>query len=123
MNNKERVVHVPEFLDYKKALKNTIIHTPSVMLNMKFLNKKDIYMPDIKSEDTATWWSILKKGIVAYGIDEVLFYCRIRKDSLSANKFKGLRRAWNLYKRENISYIKKIYCFLCYIVNAIKKRM
>ena len=42
---------------------------------------------------------------------------------LSSNKFKALIRTWNLYKKEDISYLKKLYCFICYIFNAIKRRI
>ena len=81
-------------------------------------------MPNIqRGQDTATWWKVLKTGINAYGIDEVLSFYRVGEKSLSSNKFKALKRSWNLYKREDISYIKKIYCFICYVFNAIKRRL
>ena len=118
-------VKVPKSITYKEALKNTTIFTSTVMFNMKYLKKADIYMPNIKKgQDTATWWKVLKKGIRAYAINEVLAYYRVgTKSSLSSNKFKALKRTWELYKREDISYFKKIYCFTCYVVNAIKRRM
>lgn len=45
-------VRVPTKLTYKQALKNTTISTITVMFDMTKLAKEDIYMPDIKSEDT-----------------------------------------------------------------------
>ena len=124
-NGATHVAHVPKSINYKQALKNTSIFTSTVMFNMNYLNKSDIYMPNIKrGQDTATWWKILKKGITAYAINEVLAYYRTGdKSSLSANKFRALKRTWKLYKREDINYFKKIYCFNCYIVNAIKRRI
>ncbi|MBQ3408636.1 MAG: glycosyltransferase family 2 protein [Clostridia bacterium] len=119
------IAHVPKSINYKQALKNTAIFTSTVMFNMKYLTKNDIYMPNIKrGQDTATWWKVLKRGIRAYAINEVLAYYRVGdKLSLSSNKFKALKRSWELYKREDISYIKKIYCFNCYVFNAIKRRL
>lgn len=125
-NNKiKNVVHVPKSINYNQALKNTTIFTSTVMFNMNVLTKEEIYMPDIRrGQDTATWWKVLKKGIIAYGMQDVLATYRVGEgSSLSSNKFKALKRTWNLYKREEICYIKKIYCFNCYVINAIKRRI
>ena len=124
-NGKTTIANVPERLIYKEALKNTAIFTSTVMFNMNKLTKEDIYMPDIKrGQDTATWWQVLKKGITAYGMQEVLTTYRVGEcSSLSSNKFRALKRTWALYKREEISYFKKIYCFICYTINAVKRRI
>ena len=121
--NKFHTAKVPKRLSYKEALKNTTIFTSTVMLNMNFLKKKDIYMPNIKSEDTACWWKILKKTPYAYGITEPLAVYRISDKSLSSNKLKALFRTWNLYKFEKINFFKRIFCFFCYVINAIKRRI
>lgn len=61
-NNKTRIARVPKAINYDQALKNTTIFTSTVMFNMNYLKKEDIYMPNIKrGQDTATWWKILKK--------------------------------------------------------------
>lgn len=122
-NNKTHIAHVQLSINYNQALKNTTIFTSTVMFNMQYLKKEDIYMPNVESEDTATWWQVLKKGITAYGIDEPLAVYRVGEKSLSSNKIKALKRTWNLYKREDISFIKRIYCFIFYIINAIKRRI
>ena len=122
--NKKHKVHVPKMINYNQALKNTTIFTSTVMLNMNCLTKQDIYMPNIKrGQDTATWWKILKKGITAYGIDEVLAVYRVGEKSLSSNKIIALKRTWALYNRENIGFFRKIYSFNCYMFNAIKRRI
>ena len=119
-----RVVKCPTSITYEQALKNTTIFTSTVMFDMTKINKEDIHMPHLRrGQDTATWWQVLKKGITAYSIPEVLAYYRVGKESLSSNKLSALKRTWNLYKREDISYIKKVYCFMCYIFNAIKRRI
>ena len=123
-NNKKHIAKIPNSMTYKKALKNTAIFTSSVMFNMNKLTKEDIYMPNIpKGQDTATWWKVLKKGITAYNINEVLVIYRVGEKSLSHNKIDALKRTWNLYKMEDINYFIKIYCFMCYIFNAIKRRI
>lgn len=121
---KRKKAKVPKSLDYNQLLKNHAIFTSTVMLNMKYLNKEDIYMPDIKrGQDMATWWKILKTGITAYGITDTLSMYRVGEKSLSSNKIKAVKRTWNLFKYENLSLIKRLYCFACYVLNAIKRRI
>lgn len=123
-NNKFHKAKVPRKITYKEALKNTTIFTSTVMFNMNYLKKEDIYMPNIrKGQDTATWWQILKKGITAYGIDEDLVVYRVGEKTLSSNKIKALKRTWDIYKREDLSFIKRLYYFNCYVYNAIKRRI
>ena len=74
-SKKETKVIVPSKLEYKNAIKNTTIFTSTVMFDMKKLKKEDLLMEDIKiGQDTLCWWNILKKGITAYGIKDVLSY-------------------------------------------------
>ena len=122
--NKRHVANVPESLTYNQLLKNSAIFTSTVMLNMKVLSKEDIYMPNIKSgQDYGTWYKILKKIDKAYGMQEVLSVYRVGNKSLSSNKFKAMKRTWNLYKMEKIPFFKRLYCFICYGINAVKRRV
>ena len=121
--SRKHIAHVPTTINYNEALKNTTIFTSTVMFNMAHLNKEDIYMPNIESEDTATWWKILRKGIIAYGIDEPLSVYRVGEKSLSSNKFKALKRTWNLYKKENLNIILRTFYFFYYCINATKRRV
>ena len=54
---------------------------------------------------------------------DILSIYRVGNNSISSNKFKASRRTWNLYKRENIKLIKRIYYFISYAFNAIKRRV
>ncbi len=91
-----RVVHAPNELDFRHALGRTVIFTSTVMFDTWRLDKALIHMPDIGSEDTALWWSILKTGVTARGLDQVLTIYRRPEGSLSSNKAKAVRRFWNL---------------------------
>lgn len=123
-DNKTHIANVPETLTYEELLKNTAIFTSTVMLNMKYLKKEDIYMPNIKrGQDAATWFKILKKVKKAYGMQEVLSIYRVGEKSLSSNKVKAIKRTWALYKRENIKPLKRIYYFINYAYNAVKRRI
>ena len=92
-----KAVHVVKRLTYKQALSRTIIFTSTVLLDKEKIPADLIHMPVIGSEDTATWWRILKTGIVAYGLDQPLVIYRRPQNSLSSNKKVAIERIWNLY--------------------------
>lgn len=122
--NGKKVI-VPKTITYKQALKNTTIWTSTVMFDMSKLTKEDIYMPNVRrGQDTATWWKVLKKIDVAYGLNEVLSYYRRDSSSLSANKWVALKRTWNLYRNvEGLGFAASVYNFTCYAFNAVKRRI
>jgi len=123
-NGKTHVANVPKSLTYNQLLKNSAIFTSTVMLNMKYLDKEDIYMPDIKmGQDYGSWYKILKRVGKAYGLQEVLSIYRVGNKSLSSNKIKAVKRTWDLYKMENLPFLKRIICFTCYAFNAVKRRI
>lgn len=106
-----KIVHVPETISYEQALKNTTIFTSTVMIDRDKIADTDIYMPQIASEDTATWWHILKKYQIGYGLDENLVRYRRTEGTLSSNKLVAIQRIWGLYRRqEKLSWCKSIYC-------------
>lgn len=119
-----KVVKVPKTISYRQALKNTTIFTSTVMFDMEILKKEDIMMPYVPSEDTATWWKVLKKGINAYGLDESLTLYRRTGETLSSNKLEAVRRIWNLYRKvEHLGLIHSIYCFCFWAVRAVARRV
>lgn len=117
-------VFIPNELTYKQALKNTTIFTSTVMFDMNKISKNDIYMPNVKSEDTACWWNILKKGYKAYGLNEILSYYRRSDGTLSSDKVEAIKRIWNLYRNyENLNFIYSFYNFIFYAFNAVRRRL
>ena len=100
------------------------IFTSTVMFDMDKLSKDDIFMPCVKSEDTATWWKILKTGQVAYGLDENLTLYRRMGKQLSSNKLEAIRRVWNLYRNvEHLGLMYSLYCFCNWAVRAVARRV
>ena len=110
-------------LDYETYLRNTIIGCSTVMIDRDIVG--DVVVPNFRtSEDTATWLDILKKGHLAYAINDSLVSYRIRRQSASSNKIKASIDLWKVYRRnEKLPIIKAIQCFACYAFNAIKKRL
>ncbi len=119
-----KVVHVPGELCYKEALKNTTIFTSTVMFDTERIPRELLEMPDIKSEDTALWWKVLRNGYTAYGLDENLVLYRRPARSLSSNKLEAIRRIWNLYRRaEGLSVPRSLYNFCFWAVRAVRRRL
>ena len=117
-------VSVPAILSYRQALRNTIISTITVMFDMSQLTKADIHMPNVKSEDTACWWKVLKTVDFAYGMPEILSYYRRTSGTLSANKTEAIKRIWNLYRNvEKLNSLTACYCFAGYAYNTVNKRL
>ncbi len=119
-----KTVTVPEQLTYRKALSRTVIFTTTVIFDMKVIPKELIRMPDVESEDTATWWKILRAGYTAYGLNEVLAIYRRPEKSLSSNKFIAMKRIWNLYRNEEkLTFPDSIFCFCLWAMRATLRRI
>lgn len=119
-----KVVHVPSELTYGQALSRTVIFTTTVLLDRTVIPEELMRMPRVESEDTATWWQILRAGYRAYGLDEVLAVYRRPAKSLSSNKFTAVRRIWNLYRRqEGMSVIASARYFIPWAYRATVRRL
>lgn len=123
-NNIVGMAHTPHTLKYKQALKNTIIWTSTVMIDTAIIKKEQIKMPNVPRQDTACWFTILKKGYVAYSIDKPLSYYVRYNDSISANKLYAVKKTYDLYhKFLKFGSIKSCYYFSWYLFNTVKKRL
>lgn len=119
-----KIVKVPPILKYKEALKNTTIFTSTVMFDTNKIQKELLEMPDIRSEDTALWWKLLRSGYDAYGLNENLVYYRRPAKSLSSNKLVAIKRIWNLYRKaEKLSIPYSCYNFCFWAIKAVIRRV
>ena len=119
-----KVVNVPETLSYREALSRTVIFTTTVMFDLTKIGKETVKMPNVPSEDTATWWKVLRKGYTAYGLNEVLTIYRRPARSLSSNKCKAVARIWNLYrKEEKLSVPYSLWNFAGWAWRAVCRRI
>jgi len=116
-------IKAPFKIDYNTLLKNTIIGCLTVVLDKDKIG--DFKVPNLKtSQDLALWLSIMKDGVIAYGIKQSLAYYRIVGKSNTSNKFKVIVGVWKIYRNEEgFGYMKSIWCFLNYAFNAVKKRI
>ena len=119
-----KIVHVPETMKFRQALSRTVIFTSTVMFDTEKIDMEIIHMPDVPSEDTATWWRILKSGIIGYGFDENLAIYRRPPKSLSSNKLIAIERIWFLYRNiANLSVPESIFYFGGWALRATLRRL
>jgi len=80
-------------------------------------------MPLIKSgQDYATWLQLLRNGVIAHGITQVLVKYRKRHNSLSSNKLKSIKQVWDIQTHsEKINPIKVVVNILYFAINAFMK--
>lgn len=119
-----KIVRAPKTLSFRQALSRTVIFTTTVMFDTEKIDMEIIHMPQVPSEDTATWWRILKSGYVAYGLDENLAIYRRPARSLSSNKFIAIQRIWFLYRNiADLSVIQSVFYFVGWAVRATLRRL
>jgi len=120
---KGKIISVPEKMTYKDIFKNTAIACLTVMVNRKVSG--EFFMPPLKhTEDQCAWQDILKRGYIAYGLNENLALYRVNSNSLTGNKKKVIKRQWSTYRDYyKFSFLKSAYYFICYAFNAIKKHI
>ena len=119
-----KVVKAPAKLNFRQALSRTVIFTTTVMFDVDRIGKEIIHMPQVPSEDTATWWRILKSGYTAYGLDENLAIYRRPKKSLSSNKLVAVERIWFLYRNiADLSVFESFFYFVAWAVRATLRRI
>ncbi len=120
-----KVVHVPETIGYRQALKNTTISTITVMFDREKIPESLMEMPSgVRGEDSATWWQILRAGYTAYGLDEPLSVYRRHAQSHSGNKLKAVWGTYKMYREcEKLSVPVSCWYFLCYLYHAVMRRL
>lgn len=119
-----KMTKVPEKLTFRKALSRTVIFTSTVVIDTEIINKELIYMPEIPSEDTATWWRILKEGHTAFGLQEPLVVYRRPANSLSSNKGVAVKRIWRLYREiAELNVIQSCWYLFRWAIRATFRRV
>lgn len=83
--------------DYNRLLLDCPVGNSTVMYNVAKMGKFKV--PNIrKRNDDALWLTMLKKEKYIYGYPEILMYYRLRKKSISHNKWSLIKYTWKLYR-------------------------
>lgn len=102
--------------------KKATLGCSTVMLRRESFQK--IEMPLIRTgQDYALWLNLLKTGVEAHVLNDVLTKYRISPRSISRNKIKKAKRQWQIYRKfEKLSLFKASRCFLFYAFRAIVRK-
>lgn len=110
----------PESVGYDRLLNSNVIPCLTAMYDVERIGK--YYMEDIGHEDYVYWLRILNDGYIAYGMAPVLAYYRVRKGSVSNNKFKAAGFQWKIYRDAlNLSVMRSLYHFAIYSYLGFRK--
>lgn len=107
---------------YKIMLRNNYIGCLTAVYDTQKIGK--VYMPTIrKRQDWALWLKVLRKGKVAYGLEESLAVYRDRSNSISTNKLEMLKYNWSIYKDvEKFSFIHSVWLMVQFLVYYLLKK-
>ncbi|HLR43164.1 MAG TPA: glycosyltransferase family 2 protein [Pseudogracilibacillus sp.] len=121
------VTEAPKTVTYDRLMKQCVIGCLTVMLDRERIGNER--MINIRTrQDYAFWLALLRKGHLAYGMDEVLAKYRLVENSISSDKVKAAKQNWKLYHDiEDHSFIKAAWYFAHYawisVTNVIKFRL
>lgn len=112
-----KIIKIPKKVDYNRLLLDCPVGNSTVMYSVKDMGKFKV--PNIrKRNDDALWLTMLKKEKYIHGMPDVLMRYRIRKNSISSNKFKVIKYHWILYRDiEHLSFVRSAFhvCYWCLI--------
>lgn len=117
-----KVFHTPESINYKQYLKNTIIGNLTVIMDRAQIPDVHVEMTG-HLEDVLTWMHYLKRGLIAYGLDENLASYRVYTSSKSGNKLRNAKRYYECLEIQKLSFPVKVIDEVSYLFNATKKRV
>ena len=108
-NSLNKVIKTVKKTNYNRLLLDCPVGNSSVIYDVEKMGKFEV--PNIrKRNDDALWLQMLKKEKYIWGMPEVLMQYRIRKNSISSNKFKVIKYHWILYRDiEHLSVIRSAF--------------
>ncbi len=112
---KKELVEALPFVTYQKLLKSNYIGNLTGIYDTEKTGK--IYGPEIrKRQDWGLWLEAVKKGGTAKSILEPLAVYRLRRNSVSGNKFEMLKYNFNIYNKVlGFSFYKSLRCMLMFL--------
>lgn len=110
---------IPDSMSYDDLLKNQVIGCLTAVYDRKICGTQT--MPIIrKRQDFGLWLRILEQGHTAICVNSVIGSYRLRKGSISSNKWIAIQYTWKIYRDiEKLSFIKSCYVFTHYIVRRL----
>lgn len=91
-----RYIGVPRTIHYAQLLGNTVIATSTVLIDRS--QTGDLQMQPVYYDDFVCWLDLLKRGLVARGLDEDLMRYRVAAQSVSRDKKNSALQVWKIYR-------------------------
>lgn len=105
----DKILKVIPKTDYNRLLLDCPVGNSTVMYDVNKMGK--FIIPNIrKRNDDALWLAMLKKEKYIYGLPEVLMKYRLRKNSISSNRWSLIKYNWQLYREvEHLSIFTSVW--------------
>lgn len=122
-------ISVPESISYTEFLKNTITCSDTALIDLNLVSKELLICPDYSSdfdipEDLIVWLQVLKTGVIARGLNEILAKYRKHPSSRSSNMLNAVSRTWNAYRKvERLGIFASLHCLIWQLYHALLKRL
>ena len=119
---KGRIIRVPDQVNYQRLITDNVIGCLTVMIDRT--QTGDFQMPNVRrGQDHLTWLLLLRPGLLAYGLNEVLAtYTVGNTDSLSGNKLKAAKRQWTNYRNVlGFGWFTSVRYLIRYAIQGIRK--
>lgn len=114
------LVTVPKSLSYRQLLGNTAIATSTAIVDRSLSGP--VVMRKTYYDDFDCWLQILKRGNMAYGLNEDLMRYRVLGQSVSRNKKKSALHVWRAYRDlEQLNLFQSMWYFAQYALRGLLK--
>ena len=78
---------------------------------------------DRVAEDYELWLRLARKNFIFFGINKILTFYQVRKNSLSSNHLNKIKNAFLIYSKfNNFNYVESLLNILILYLNAFKKK-
>lgn len=119
----KKIDKISKRTSYRSLLSENIVGCLTAVYDVEFFGK--VYMENIlKRQDFSLWLKLLKYVKYAYCLPMVNAKYRVRKGSVSSNKFDLIKYHWTIYRElERLSIVKCCYYLLYYKLKVIIKKL
>ncbi len=115
-------VSAPRRINYKSLLYSNPICCSSTLVKSKLL-KKNLFKNLRTKEDYELWLRLARKNFIFFGINKILTFYQVRKNSLSSNHLNKIKNAFLIYSKfNNFNYMESLLNLLILYLNAFKKK-
>jgi teichuronic acid biosynthesis glycosyltransferase TuaG len=116
------VVRVPQKIGYEALLKGNVIGNLTVMIDREKIRIPPFVQRVTEHEDYRAWLDILRRGVIAYGLQRDLARYRVSLEQASASKGHQAACVWKLYREvEHLPLPKAAWCFAHYSYKGFSK--